>query len=532
MKKTLPLCGNLGEVVTKSPTGCRFKHTYVCDELKKLVTPDVHCQSCNKHDAEYDLDKIKPVASIDTDFTRLLHHTPSLPLGGGNGIIYVGGGKYWEGIVTGIRMLRGTGSTLPVEVWFRGDVENIRTQDVEGMGVEFFNIVQPMGGWEAKLFALANTKLDRVLFLDGDAYVVENPEILFNLVNHYAFAFWKDFEGQRKSIKWEKVFPGGDSYNLDPIQGGQFILDRIKCQKLIYLANYLCEHSDYYFKHMFGDQDTWRVALAGMLSVGEQIPVLKIGNARWQNVAFICDYANKPYIVHRCQGKLFTHEHIPLNRVKYSNPQYSLPKEVDVFNCLAKAVGDRKPEEVFSNIYAKRLWGGGSGAGTKLSESQLYIDTVNTLAKMYKWKTAVDVGTGDGLVSSYLRFDSLKCYDCVASLTERNNKLYGIDKKKSYFTLDICTNYDRIDSGDVLLCKDVLHHWPTKLIVSWLDSLIESKKWKHLLLCQDLQQYGDTQDCHLGGYRGLNPKMFPLNRYKIVKTINIHHKYIVIVSTE
>lgn len=528
-KKTLPLCGNLGDVVSKSPTGCKFKHTYVCDEFKLHVVPAINCVKCSSHDAEYDLDKIKKEDTHLADFREQLQLTPTLPLGKGSGIIYVGEGKYWDMIATGIRMLRDTGSTLPVEVWYRGEHGDIVPFDVEGMGVEFYDIVQPMGGWEAKLFALANTSFDKVLFLDADAYVVENPEVLFRLLNHYAFVYWKDFEGQRTSIKWNHVFPGGESYNLDPIQGGQFLLDRIKAQKLIYLANWLCENSDYYFRYMFGDQDTWRVALAGMQSTGEQIPLLRMGNARWDNVAFVCDYANKPYVVHRCQGKLMTHEHIPINKVKYSNPQYFLPKEVEVFNHFAEVVKGKQPEEVFPEIYARRLWGGGSGAGTRLNESQLYIDTVNLLAKKNKWYTAVDVGTGDGLVSSHLKFDCLKCYDCVDFLTVKNRKLYG-NEKRLYFTLDIHKNYDTIDSGDVLLCKDVLHHWPTEMVVNWLDSLLKSKKWKYLLLCQDAKQLADNQDCHLGGYRALNPKMYPLNRYPIVQTINIHHKCLVIME--
>jgi hypothetical protein len=52
-----------------------------------------------------------------------------------------------------------------------------------------------------------------------------------------------------------------------PVQGGQLLIDRIRAWKLVHLSNYMCQHSDYYFKHMYGDQDTWRVSLSALATV-------------------------------------------------------------------------------------------------------------------------------------------------------------------------------------------------------------------------------------------------------------------------
>jgi hypothetical protein len=124
--------------------------------------------------------------------------------GKGDGIIYVGGGKYWPGIVAGIRLLRTElKCTLPVEVWYRGDCEEVNPADVYAFPNVTFHDVDELGrqngdnrvptgkvasgGWEAKLYAIYHTSLDRVLFLDADAYCVNNPVPLFQLLDNYSF---------------------------------------------------------------------------------------------------------------------------------------------------------------------------------------------------------------------------------------------------------------------------------------------------------------------------------------------------------
>jgi hypothetical protein len=90
------------------------------------------------------------------------------------------------------------------------------------------------------------------------------------------------------------------------------------------VAHWLNRHSDYYCRHMFGDQDTWHMAL---VATGRQYrivgdarwrkiwfppssrqapsPYRMVGDARWRKIAFVCDYASRTTIVHRCRAKLF-----------------------------------------------------------------------------------------------------------------------------------------------------------------------------------------------------------------------------------
>jgi hypothetical protein len=485
-----------------------------------------------------EFDRIKPVESYLTN--------------GQYGVIYVGGGKYWPGIAVGIKLLRQY-STLPVEVWYRGkceevypddikDCENVTYYDIDEMSDRLNDNKVPQGivssgGWEAKLYVMMHTRFSKVLYLDADAYVVANPWGLFNYIRNKPFAFWRDLPNHLNSIRWKDVWPNGDN-GVIPVQGGQLLIDRNKAWKLIHVCHYMCQNSDYYFRYMYGDQDTWRVGLA-MGCCDYEV----IGNADWQSPAFVCkansftggagaiEQFNREttYIVHRCQGKLFDQSDIPIGKNRYSNPQYHLPLEQKVFEHLATVLNNHPKEasKVFKNIYDKRLWGNHgspSGAGSTIKEARLYIDTINRLIRSKKWETLIDVGCGDGLVGSKLECKKYIGYDCVTQMIQRCKIIY----KKEYFALDIFQECDIIHSGDVLICKDVLHHWPNKWIVKWLSKLIESNKWKAIILCQDSKQLGEHSDTFLGGYRALNYKLYPLNLFPFQFISHVHHKDILL----
>lgn len=461
---------------------------------------------------------------------------PHFGRGAGDGIVYVGGGKYWPMIVAGIRVLRDTGCKLPVEIWYRGKCEEVWPEDITGLDVCLCDVdamasvfqdsrvptgLVCKGGWEAKLYAIYHTNFDRILFLDADAYCINDPTPLFGLLDQSAFVYWKDLPSQANSIKWGSVYPEGASVSVPQVQGGQILIDRIKAQKLISTCNFMCQRSDYFFKRMYGDQDTWRVGLAMGLA-----DFSCIGPAKWvAAIAFDCAYNGTRYILHRCKGKLFEPKHIPKGNTRYSNPQYVLPREAELFNYFAAVVNAREPEakEVFGEVYNKRLWGTAalSGAGSTLKEGRLYIDTMNRLIRQHGWGSMVDVGCGDGLIGSKLEIESYTGVDCHTDLLQLNRKIY---KGKNYLALDIHENHGIIPVADVLVCKDVLHHWPTRMVEEFLTGLIESKRYKALVFCQDNNQQTEKQDCHLGGYRGLNLKMYPLSKFPFTYVVNVHHK--------
>jgi len=463
---------------------------------------------------------------------------PHYGSGSGDGIVYVGGGKYWPMIVAGIRVMRDTGCKLPVEIWYRGECESVELSDVEELNVRLCDVDAlsdilkdsriskgnpDSGGWEAKLYAIYHTNFDRILFLDADAYCINNPEPLFDLLNHAGFAFWKDFEQQRNSINWTHV-TGVDGRDLPLVQGGQLLLDRIKSRKLIHVCNWLCQHSDYYFNFMYGDQDTWRVGLQLGLSDYIILPEMEWVCGR----AFRCSHNGIPYVVHRTGGKLLEPKHIP-ERFKYvyTNPCYSIPREADLFTYFADVLNSKpvKSADVFTTIYQRRLWGSSSksGSGSVVRDNQPVIDRINSLLRSDNLKSVIDVGCGDGQIGNKYECDSYIGYDCCRSiLAECRLKFRG----KRFVLIDIYTDYGMMEVADCLICKDVLHHHSNRWITEFVQFLIESKRWKALIFIQDSGQLKDRQDCHTGGYRALSHDMYPMNQFQFDSWVNIGSKQV------
>lgn len=453
----------------------------------------------------------------------------------GRGIVYVGGGAYWPGIVVGIRLLRLIGCQLPVQVWHRGDKEPVQPDQVEGLNVQIINSEQHarrfpcriLRGWEQKLFALVHCGWEQVLFLDADAYCVEDPEPLFTALKMAPFAFWEDLGNTIHNIQWPIVWPAGHERVLPPVQGGQLIIDRVKAWRLLLAAHWMCQHSDFYFQHMFGDQDTWRTLLVAM---GDTKLWHKIGMAHWKATAFLCGLETdlKPRIVHRCQGKLMDVRHIPPGRRGYNSPQWVLPREKQVFGLLTEALkGAQDPTAIFGSIYEKSLWGAKSGSGSQGQEAASYVSLMNTLFRFGGTSSVVDLGCGDGVIGSELEVPSYIGIDCHAPHIQRLREEHP---DREWRHLDFYHQRNQLPGADVALLKDVLHHWPNEWIHSWLSWAIASKKWKRIFLTQDVNQPEAGMDTFVGGYRALHPTMAPLAEFAPKSVVHYAHKAVLLLE--
>jgi len=440
------------------------------------------------------------------------------------GVLYVGGGRYWPGIAVGCRVLRRIGYAGPIQVWHghRADPEPINPDDVRGLGVTIVSALDVaqntrpriLRGWEAKLHALRHCDLRRVLYLDADAYAVANPTRHAEVLDRAPFAFWRDLPNTAGNVKWPMVWPAGDS-GVPPVQGGQLWIDRQSAWPLVMTADWLCQHSDYYFRHGYGDQDTWRIALAA-----GGWPWHEIGPADWRHPAFVCRQGGEDLIVHRCRGKLWRVSDIPEGRRGYSGPTYHLPREAEVWDELADVLKrDNDPQEVFGHIYRCGLWGNGSGRGSDpQGEAAEYVRLITAMAAVGGWRTAVDAGCGDGRVSRAIATASglhVVGIDCVGRIMPPGTG------RVEYRVGDI-TRVAEMPAADVLLVKDVLHHWPTDLVRKWLGEVTRAGKWRWLVATQDRHQR--DHDTHLGGYRALDPGRQPLNEFGPWRVIAYAHK--------
>ncbi len=428
----------------------------------------------------------------------------------GAGVVLVGGGRYWPGIVVALRMLRVAGSRLPVQVWHRGALEPVRPDDLRGLSpVEVRDLTalapapRALGGWEAKTVALLACGWQRVLFFDADAYCLCDPApLLGRLSAAEPFLFWDNHPGARGEVNWP-AWGLADS-DVPPVQGGQFAVHVTHFWRELVLAHWLNQHSDFSYAHGYGDQDAWRVALA--VTGGAY---RSLGASRWLDVAHVCDLGGTPAVVHRCRAKMLYPEDVPPGDGESNRRADGLPGEARAWEHWAAVVSARPAAEVFGRVYAAGVWGAGevSGEGSTPQQAGPYLDLVNGLVKVSGWRRVIDLGCGDGFVTTRLEAPQVVGVDCHAPHVGR---LRREAPGKEWLHLDIDRDRDLLPAGDAALLKDVLHHWPNRLVRDWLTWARRCGKWRWVVCSQDHGQTADGQDCPLGGYRPLDPAREPL----------------------
>ena len=108
----------------------------------------------------------------------------------GDGIVYLGGGKYNQLVLLSIKILRENGSRLPVEVIipYKNDYDiqfcdrvlptlNGKCKLMTDYLPQTF--VDKISGFQLKNIALLISSFERILYLDADNIPIRNPDVLF-----------------------------------------------------------------------------------------------------------------------------------------------------------------------------------------------------------------------------------------------------------------------------------------------------------------------------------------------------------------
>ena len=186
-------------------------------------------------------------------------------------VICAGGSRYFPCAWVCINMLRRQGCDLPVQVWhldasemnsaMRDLIEPLGATCVNAQEVRKIYPVRTLHGWELKAFALLNCPFQEVLLLDADNVPVTDPEFLFE-TKEFAEAgaiFWPDFGrlAPSRSI-WSLT---GVPYRDEPeFESGQIALDKKRCFRALSLAMWFNEHSDFWYRYIHGDKETFHLA--------------------------------------------------------------------------------------------------------------------------------------------------------------------------------------------------------------------------------------------------------------------------------
>ena len=199
-------------------------------------------------------------------------------------------------------------------------------------------------------------------------------------------------------------------------------------------------------------------------------------------------------------------------------------------------------ESTFTNIYEHRFWGdngvvgynGSSGSGSNVDQNKdTYVPVVQNFINENGVKTVVDLGCGDFKCGPliYEDLDVLYTgYDAYRKLVDYNSLNHSAPKY-TFKHLDFCYNKESIESADLCVLKDVIQHWPLANIYEFLDYLVESKKFKYILLCNCCAQTTDDTDIRTGQWRPLSCHFLPLKKYNPVMIYNYGSKEVSVIHS-
>ena len=191
----------------------------------------------------------------------------------GTGIVTVAGGpRYYTCAWVLLSLLRDElGCRLPIEVWHLGPAEMspemaraLQRFDVTVVNAEEVRRRHParrLGGWEAKSFAILHSRFREVILIDAENVPLQDPAALVLAARFRATGalFWPDI---RRLSPDNPIWEICDvPYRDEPeVESGQLVIDKQRCWRALCLARHLNDHSDFYFRFLLGDKETFHLA--------------------------------------------------------------------------------------------------------------------------------------------------------------------------------------------------------------------------------------------------------------------------------
>lgn len=239
-------------------------------------------------------------------------HLPQKKLSGRGIVIAAGGPTYFRMAFAVRHILRRLGCNLPVQFWYLpGEVDqfmlelckefSIETVDASGLGIK----TRMLGGWELKPFAVQHSTFSEVLSLDADCLPTQDPTHLFDEPEYHqnGSIFWADIKHPATSpcrVPCEVWGRAGLPPQTDnDFESGQFLINKVRCWKELVITNWINNHSDYWYKFIYGDKDTFRIAWR-LCGKNYSMPP----GTEWSSPCILQkNFDGSPQFVHACRGK-------------------------------------------------------------------------------------------------------------------------------------------------------------------------------------------------------------------------------------
>jgi len=160
----------------------------------------------------------------------------------------------------------------------------------------------------------------------------------------------------------------------------------------------------------------------------------------------------------------------------------------------------------FAGIYQRDGWGGGSGNGARSVNNIEYCAFLARFLERNFIRSVVDLGCGDWQFSRFINWDGISYLgvDAVPDIVQHNTERFG----SATVRFGIFSGLHDLPAADLLLCKDVMQHWPNGMIVEALAAF--RGRYRYVLLTNDEEPLDrQNQDIPLGGWRALDLRKPP-----------------------
>lgn len=190
----------------------------------------------------------------------------------GRGIVTCAGGeRYFACAYVMIRLLRHLGCHLPVEIWHLGDHEmpqryidllsGLNAKTIDARSLPEASSTRILNGWEVKPFSIIHSSFEEVLFLDADNMAVLDPTHLFDIPEYRktGAVFWPDRGRHGPSCPLWSIC--NVPYRSEPeFESGQMVVNKNRCWKALHLTKHFNDWSDFYYRLVHGDKETFHFA--------------------------------------------------------------------------------------------------------------------------------------------------------------------------------------------------------------------------------------------------------------------------------
>jgi hypothetical protein len=231
----------------------------------------------------------------------------------GRGIVICAGGARlftcaW--VLVGI-LRRALGCQLPIQLWHLGPeeigppmqalMEAQGVEVVDALAVALRHPMRRLGGWEMKPYAIIHSRFREVILIDADNVPAIDPTALFDWPEFAATGalFWPDVVRLRAdNAIWELC--GIPHRNAPTFESGQVVVDKQRCWQALQLTLFMNEHSDLYYRHVYGDKDTFLMA---WLRLGQPFAMTPHPPAFLSEALYQRDFQGRTVFQHRTNSK-------------------------------------------------------------------------------------------------------------------------------------------------------------------------------------------------------------------------------------